>query len=245
MFPEIYHAHHTLNQEDLAFWLWLTQQVNGRILELGCGTGRVSLALAQAGHQVYGLDNDLAMLRYFSRLAAGQLSKRIRLFQADMRCFRLAGQFELILVPCNTLSTLTQPDLQATLACAAQHLQAGGIFAASIPNPYLLARLPSSGYAELEEIFRHPLDGEPVQASSAWERSESVFTVHWYYDHLLPDGRVERLQADIHHQRLPESVYMAAMQENGFRGVQLYGDSDRSPYRKTSPSLIMVAIRDE
>jgi SAM-dependent methyltransferase len=241
MFPEIYHAHHTLDQADIPFWLQLAAQSSGPVLELGCGTGRVSLALAQTGCQVFGLDNDLPMLRYFAKVAGTQNADRIHLLQADMRRFHLAQRFGLILIPCNTLSTLALPDLKDTLACVATHLRVGGIFAASLPNPYLLARLPGRGSSELEEIFRPPLDGEPVQASSAWQRSEAVFTVYWYYDHLQPDGQVERLQAVIHHQCLPVSVYLDELKANGFCSIQLFGDVDRSPYRKTSSSLILVA----
>jgi SAM-dependent methyltransferase len=243
LLPEIYHAHHTLDQADIPFWLQLAAQSSGPVLELGCGTGRVSLALAQAGCQVFGLDNDLSMLRYFAKLAGTQNADRVHLLQADMRRFHLAERFGLILIPCNTLSTLALPDLKATLACVAPHLRAGGIFAASLPNPYLLARLPGRGRSEVEEIFRHPLDGEPVQASSAWQRSEAAFTVYWYYDHLLPDGQVERSQAVIHHQRFSENVYLDELNMNGFRSIQLFGDVDRSPYRKTSPSLILVASK--
>ena len=58
MFPQLYHAHHNRSLEDLPFWLELAAQAGDPILELGCGTGRVLIPLAQAGYHTIGLDND-------------------------------------------------------------------------------------------------------------------------------------------------------------------------------------------
>ncbi len=69
------------------------------------------------------------------------------------------------------------------------HLNTNGVFSASMPNPEYLKRLPKNAEPEIEETFPHPLDGEPVQVSSAWTRTQNRVIITWFYDHLLPDGR--------------------------------------------------------
>jgi SAM-dependent methyltransferase len=242
-YPALYHAHHSLDQEDLPFWLELASQADGTVLELGCGTGRILLPLAVQGHLVFGLDNNLEMLRFCAARFAAVQATPARLLQADMRCYHFDAQFGLILLPCNTLSTLSDPDLHSMLACTARHLKPGAVFAASVPNPNLLARLPRHSAAEMEEIFPHPVDGEPVQVSSAWEHDQQTFTLNWFYDHLLPDGQVERFTSEVQHHLRPAQGYLEAFTAAGFDSIQCYGNFHRASYRVNSSTLVMIARR--
>jgi hypothetical protein len=144
-------------------------------------------------------------------------------------------------LPCNTLSSLSSAALRATLACVFGHLRPGGVFAASLPNPHLLARMAKYGPEEVEEMFPHPEDGEPVQVSSAWERDDQFFSVSWYYNHLLPDGKVERTHVVVKHQLLPADAYLEMLKGVGFHTIELYGDFTKAPYQRASPQLVIVA----
>jgi SAM-dependent methyltransferase len=191
--------------------------------------------------QAWGLDNDAAMLEFLCRQLRREGRENALVFQGDLAAFHLAVKFSLILLPCNTLSTLPPATRRAAFACARRHLRPGGVFAASLPNPALLKRLPRRSPAQVEETILHPGDGEPVQVSSAWERSEDLFTVTWHYDHLLPDGRVERLTARAGHHLAPVSTYLAELEEAGLEVAEQYGDFDRSPYHPGAPSWIILA----
>jgi SAM-dependent methyltransferase len=238
-YPLLYHAHHLRHTEDLPFWLGLAGQQGGPILELGCGTGRVLAVLAQAGYPVFGLDYDgrmLAALR--AHLPAGSDAP---VFQADLAHFHLAMQFPLILVPCNTWSTLSPETRRVALEIVAGHLAEGGLFAASIPNPALLRRQPRHMEAEVEDDFLHPITGNPVQVSTGWERSGQVFHLQWFYDHLLPDGNVQRLSVQVDHDLSPLEAHLAEWAAAGLQPSSEYGNYDRSPYQPDSPYLIMTA----
>jgi hypothetical protein len=150
-------------------------------------------------------------------------------------------KFPLVLLPCNTLSTLTPDQRLSTLACVHSHLAPGGLFAASLPNPSILAEMPRRGSEEVEESFPHPVSGDPVQVSSSWRRSAQHFTVTWHYDCLLPDGQVERLTAQAVHSLEPAEAYFTALEQAGMHLTEIYGDFDRSPYTADSPYLIVVA----
>jgi SAM-dependent methyltransferase len=228
--------------EDLPFWAGLAAQYGGPILELGCGTGRVLLHLAKAGYPVTGLDRDAGMLAVLQSQLPGSAPQAM-IFQADMACFCLAAQFGGIFLPCNTLSTLDEDTRQAAFERIAAHLLPGGVFAASLPNPTRLRRLPTAGEPEIEEVFPHPIDGEPVQVSSEWQRSATHFRLTWHYDHLMPDGRVERLSAEAIHTLLPPETYLEELASARLEVVETFGDFDRSAYRPASPYFIFLARR--
>ncbi len=239
MFPPIYHVHHGMYLEDLAFWKALAAQHGGPILELGCGTGRVMLPLLEGGYAVTGLDNDLDMLRFLMpRIPAGGAR---RVFLADMAAYHLAQPFQLIIMPCNTLSTLAEEERQRVFACLRRHLSPGGVFAASLPNPAVLRAMPARGEEEIEEMLEHPETKGPLQVSSAWQRSKQAFTVTWHYDHLRPDGMVERLSVRVRHSLASLETYQAELRQAGLEIQALYGDFDQSAYTAESPDLILVA----
>ena len=241
VFPILYHAHHSRNNEDLSFWINMAQEHPGTILELGCGTGRVLLPLWTSGYKITGLDHDRSMLSYLLTLAKKSNTQLPDIFQASFLNFRLNTLFDLILMPCNTFSTLSVPDQKRTLKNIERHLKPNGVFVFSIPNPSFIKKLPSFSEPEVEDVFHHPLDGEPVQVSSSWKRTQETFTLWWNYDHLLPNGEVSRTSAEIIHYLHPFEIYIEALLENGFQSVKIFGDYDQKTFKNTSPHLIIQA----
>lgn len=241
MFPQLYHAHHNRYLEDLPFWLELVAQKGDPVLELGCGTGRVLIPMAGAGYHTIGLDHDFLMLKFLQ----GNIEAKTRflplIFIADLSSFHLAAKFPLIILPCNTFSTLCETPRKACLGRVCSHLRPAGIFAVSLPNPELLKRLPAQSAAEIEDEFTHPQTGNPVQVSSSWKRTKHTFNISWIYDHLLPDGRVEHLVVETVHQMTSVETYMADIQSAGLRLTEIFGDFDRSAYAAESPHLIILS----
>jgi SAM-dependent methyltransferase len=243
MLPLLYHAHLNRHLEDLPFWLDLAAQMGDPVLELGCGTGRVLLPLAQAGHRVMGVDHNPAMLRFLQANIGLQNKPTPMLIIGDLSRFNLAAKFPLIILPCNTFSTLPKNKRLACLECVHKHLRSGGVFSLSIPNPELLKNLPVQSEAEVEDEFILPQTGNPVQVSSCWRRSEHTFKVTWIYDQLVPDGRVERLTVNTTHQMVPVETYLGEIRSAGMRVNTMYGDYDRSAFQEDSPNMIcMVTI---
>ncbi len=244
MLAKLYHAHHTHYQEDIPFWQRLAGDVE-TVLELGCGTGRVTIPLARAGFSVWGIDWDESMLGEARLNLGGEplpVRKRVSLIQADMTELHLETQFGAAILACNTFSTLRPIERKSVLAGMVEHLTRAGTFAVSVPNPTLLASLPQ-GAAEsaVEGIFPHPQTGNPVQASSANESVEDGVIWRWHYDHLLPDGQVERSTMSTKHYYVPVEVYVSEMREAGLRLGGLYGDFEKGAYTSESQYLILVA----
>jgi SAM-dependent methyltransferase len=227
--------------EDLPFWLELAAQTGDPVLELGCGTGRVLVPLAQAGHRAIGIDHDPAMLKFLQSNIGSQIKPAPMFIIADISRFHLAEQFPLIILPCNTFSTLGENMRLACLDCVHKHLISSGLFAVSIPNPESMKDLPERAEAEIEDEFIHPQTRNPVQVSSSWMRTKHTLNVTWIYDQLLQDGKVDRLTVETAHQIIPADTYVDEIQSAGMKITGTYGEFDRSVYRKDSPYLICVA----
>lgn len=240
MLARYYHRQHNEYVADLPFWQSLAGNQGDPVLELGCGTGRVVMALAQAGHQVWGLDHDLAMLAVLQERLKGREELNVQIVEADLTEFTFQQKFPLILLPCNTYSTLSPVERRRTLEAVRQHLPTGGVFAASLPAPARLGEIPEAGETEEEGFFIHPVSGNPVQVSSAWQRGAEWVEVSWHYDHLLPDGRVERLTRAVRHGLASAEKYLQEFEAAGFE-VALYGDYERNAYRGESDILVIAA----
>lgn len=133
-------------KHDIQFYIHLANQLKGDILELACGTGRVTIPLAKQGHEVWGLDLSLQMLAEFERKLAklpADVAQRIHLTHGDMADFQLNRKFNLIFIAFRSFQALTEDDQQSNcLACVHQHLADDGIFIINTFKPY--KRLDSS-----------------------------------------------------------------------------------------------------
>jgi ubiquinone/menaquinone biosynthesis C-methylase UbiE len=130
----------TLGRRDVPFWRTLAGQAAGPVLELGCGTGRISLPLGRAGVRLLGVDRSEPMLaRARQRLRRSRLTT-VRLIRSDIRALPFTGTpFALVMAPYGILqSLLRERDLAATLAAAYRVLEPGGTFGLE-----LVADLPS------------------------------------------------------------------------------------------------------
>ena len=100
LWADIYDAMNTLT-EDIPFYMDEAVESGGPVLELGVGTGRVAIPIAQAGVNVVGLDHSPRMLEVAKRKAktAGLSQRRLRLVQGDMRDFDVGQRFPLAIIP--------------------------------------------------------------------------------------------------------------------------------------------------
>lgn len=127
-----YDNEHDPYEDDLQFYRDLAAGAGPTVLEIGCGTGRVTVALARMGREITGVDPSAAMLaRCRARLVAEPpaVRRRVRLIQADARDLgtQAPGPFALALIPLNTLAHFVTPaDRLAVLAAVRERLVPGG-----------------------------------------------------------------------------------------------------------------------
>ena len=119
-------------EEDLPLWRALADEAGGPVLDIGAGTGRVTLDLAGRGVPVLALDREAALLEALGRRAA---DLPVQTAVADARRFALGRRFALVVVPMQTLQLLGGADGRAAfLRCAHDHLEPGGRVAAALAD---------------------------------------------------------------------------------------------------------------
>jgi SAM-dependent methyltransferase len=163
------------------------------VLELACGTGRLAVPLAEAGHQVTGVDIDPAMLgRARARWGTRRRGRgSLELIEADLRTLELGARFDLAFLGLNTLIQLGAPDAQAdAFACLARHLTPGGVAAVDVWLPAPEDLVLYDGRLVLEWVRDDPETGLRVakQTSARYDPATAVAEIQTLFDAWPPAG---------------------------------------------------------
>jgi SAM-dependent methyltransferase len=127
---------------DLKLWEALADETEGSVLDLGCGTGRVSLHLAKRENRMVGLDSNASLLAAFDERADG-LPATAKL--GDARGFDLEDEFGLVLAPMQLVQLFADAGERVDcLRCVERHMRTGGVAAFAIVEemPPAAADLP-------------------------------------------------------------------------------------------------------
>ncbi len=153
---------------DLDLYLALASRAGGPVLELATGSGRVAVPLAEAGHEVTGVDLDQAMLARAERRAAAAgraVERRLRFVEGDLRGLRLgdAGGYRLALIALNSLLVLGDRSSQAAaIRTLSEHLAPGGLAVADVWLPDAGELASFDGRLSLEYARSDPETGRLV-----------------------------------------------------------------------------------
>lgn len=210
LFARHYDASYAVSRDpsgDARFYRQLAHETGGPVLELGCGTGRVLLPIANDGIECVGLDPSPEMLAVFQQKA---LPSNLRLVQGRMQDFDLGdARFRLITCPFRAFGHLLDVGEQlAALAQIRKHLAPGGTFALDVFDPKLsaMARLeePESLAITFEEngqrmerwdTVRRDLSRQVLEVECRFKggplglEGSTMLQLRWYYrfelEHLL------------------------------------------------------------
>jgi SAM-dependent methyltransferase len=235
---------------DVPFYLEMASRTGGPVLELGCGTGRVGLELARAGHEVVGLDLSPAMLEiYGGKLEREEpdVQQRTTLIEGDMANFELGRQFALILVPFRGFQHLL--DVESQRECLLQvrrHLAAGGRFVFDAFNPSIKyiadAAMVKGKTWTYDAIIPDKLGGTLMRAMYANPNpGEQRHELALRYEQLDAQGMLVGTWVET----LPlrwlyryEAQYLLEL--CGLRIEEAYGGYDKTPLDGNSRELIFV-----
>jgi ubiquinone/menaquinone biosynthesis C-methylase UbiE len=201
----------------------LARRTGGPILELGCGTGRIAVPIAQDGHHIVGLDRSAAMLERAERRAR-RADVEVRWVEGDMRAFSFNEAFALIFVAFNSFLMLNPDDRWACLARAREHLAPRGRVAIDVfqPDPERVVGKFSSSRANVDGV-----------------------TQRIWYDETTGDGTVTRISGTTTLHFLYRREVDLLFSEAGFNIETLHGDYDGNPAEARSGKLLVVAKRKE
>lgn len=244
---------------DLAYWSGLVNDLQPRrVLDLGCGTGRLSFALAAAGlaanptFKLVGLDRSQPFLdRARARLISGYpaATHSIRFIEGDMAEFRLGEQFDLIVVGYNNLAYLTQLAARESCICAIRkHLAEGGRLAIDLHMPNL--GLLAEAQREIFPALRHEIEWcNPApgvarfvsfyKTTSYDSATQTEATTH-YWEIYHKDGRHQSMVKQLTWHHYFPCELRALFSANKLAPVAEYGSYELTPFSAASSQYLWV-----
>ncbi|MEX2540206.1 MAG: class I SAM-dependent methyltransferase [Trueperaceae bacterium] len=238
--PDLYDEQYLRYRDDIPFYQRLAVDVGEPVLELGAGSGRLSVELGRAGHRVVGVELSPRMLEQGrARVEAERLDERVRLLAGDMRKLRLEERFPLIVAAFNTLMHLYTPaDQDAALATVATLLAPGGTFAFDLFLPEFGPQGLLRREAEWENVGGARSELFLVQEH---DRVAQTITSRYYLDSSGADGLLRRRTTTLHQRYYTRFEIERALRQAGFSRISLSGDFDRRPVTADSPRLVGLA----
>jgi SAM-dependent methyltransferase len=232
---------------DIPFYLGLAAGA-ARVLELGCGTGRLLLPLAEAGPRVVGVDASRAMLaRARQRLADAprELKERVELREGNMCDLELAGRFDLVVVATKTFFYLMTPsDQRRMLSAVARLLEAGGIVALDLLNPTVgwLSRPAGSVQQDIagEVGEARVLRTETVVSTDPAEQRRFMRSV---YDVVERDGTVRKHVVEWGLRYTYRFELEHLLELCGLEVLSVTGGYRDEPFEADSPIMLVTARR--
>ncbi|MCA6120553.1 class I SAM-dependent methyltransferase [Bradyrhizobium sp. WSM 1704] len=222
------------------FYVETARERGGRALDLACGSGRLSIPLAQAGLQVTGGDLSGAMLQHARRFAEAA-AVELDLVQLDMRDFDLNGRtFDTIIVAVNSILHLhSLDDFERFFRSVARHLAVEGrlVFDVFLPSLALLGRVP--GQRQLVGTAVHDTLGKVTveEALARYDPLAQISHVDWYWS---TDERKDFLKNSWQMRSIFPQEMPLLIAAGGMRLVERFGDFDRRPLTTESCRQICV-----
>ena len=236
--PEIYDLENSDFEPDGPFILALAKKLGGAVLELGCGTGRVTIPLAQNGVEIVGLDIVPGMVER-ARQKSGEVS--IEWILADVRTFHLGRKFRLIFESGSVFRhMLTRSDQEAYLARVWEHLENNGQLVINLlfprPRDLICTETEEDWFTE-----QHP-DGYEIRVSGVdkYDAIQQIKMETAYRRWTDVNGQEIVRVAPLSLRYIFPQEMEALLHYNGFEVVERYGDVNLSPLTNDSRYLIYI-----
>lgn len=244
---DLYDWVYAWKRDDIPFYVEEAQRSGGPVLELGCGTGRVAIPVAQAGIEVVGLDSSAKMLQVARRKARalGPISGKLTWARGDMRSLSLTRKFALVIIPYRGfLSLLSVEEQRRCLEGIKAHLLPGGrlVFDIFVPDLHTLTDDTAAPVHSWD--VTHPETGHRlvIWDQSRFDNHNQVINVRMIIEELDRAGEmVRKLYRDFQLRYIHRYEAQHLLELCGFHVLDLFGDFDHQPLDEASTEMIWVA----
>ncbi len=226
------------NIADLQFYKrWLPKNKGAKILELCCGTGRLTLPIAKDGYNISGVDNTSSMLEQ-AKLKASKEGLEIEFIEADIRTLELLEKYDLVFIPFNSIHHLYKnEDLFKAFSVVKKHLKEGGLFLLDCFNPNIQFIVEAE--KNRKKIAEYTTeDGREilVKQNMRYEPKSQINRIQWHY---YINGAFDSTQNLDMRLFFPQEIdsYLAW---NGFKIIHKFGGFEEEIFNDNSEKQIFV-----
>ncbi|MFK7833493.1 MAG: class I SAM-dependent methyltransferase [Winogradskyella sp.] len=234
---DIYDGMNT-NLVDLKFYKkWLPKNKNARILELCCGTGRLTIPIAKEGYDITGIDFTSSMLKQAKSKAAKE-NVSIPFIEADIRTLDLSETYDFIFIPFNSIHHLySNEDLFKAFKAVKKHLKQDGLFLFDCFNPNLQFIVEAE--KKENEIAQYTTtDGRKVLIKQImhYENKTQINRIDWHYYINSKFHSIQNLDMRLF---FPQELD-AYIKWNGFEIINKFGNFEEDTFCASSEKQIFV-----
>lgn len=241
--------------DDLEFWNGLLDTHEPKtVLELACGTGRITIPMAAKGSaacsdfRIVGIDASAPFIARAQELLREQspaTQRATRFLEGDMREFDLGETFDLIVLGFNSFAYLhTIDDQLACLACVRKHLAPGGRFVLDVIVPQFNFVAEAQVVPPVIRLeLNHPVPSAGVERflrsyTDRYDGATQTITTTYFYEIYHEDGRQERISRDLTwHMYYPHELELF-LRMSGFVVLERNGDYNGSPFTSRSKQYV-------
>ncbi len=223
---------------DLHFYKkWLPQHKDAKILELCCGTGRLTLPIAKEGYNICGVDYTPSMLER-AKVKASDAGLDINFIEADIRTLNLQEKFDLVFIPFNSIHHLYKnEDLFEALKRVQNHLKEGGIFLLDCFNPNIQYIVENQ--KDLKVIAEYTTsDGRKVLIKQfmRYENATQINRIEWHYFINDEFHSIQNMDMRLFFPQELDSY----LERAGFNVIHKFGDFEEEAFNDNSEKQIYV-----
>jgi len=227
-------------KQDIKLWSYLAEKYGDPVLELACGSGRITLPLAERGYKITALDNSERMLRPLLKRSAAITN--LSVLKADMVDFKIPERFKFCFIPYSSFQQLlNQEDQLKCLKNIYTHLEKDGILALDIGTHIC----EGEDQPEFQPHYtaEHPEDDSVISMYTSFRTDRDKSIRHWKDKYIKTDAKGKRTDF-INHislMDLPVSEMTELLHICNFELIDLFGSFERDPYSEDSDNTIFVA----
>jgi len=244
-FATFYDLEYGHKDDDIDFYLDMADEFGSPVLEIGVGTGRTAIPIANAGHTIWGIDNSAKMLEAAEknqlRLPAKKRANLV-LSQQNMQSFSLQQKFALCIIPFRAfLHNLTIDEQISTLLSIYHHLQPDGILAFDLFVPLYSVISQKEWKDEItEDEFAQPDSGVTIKTKVTHDYARQL--LHISNTYLQTDkGNLQKTESKMSYRYVFRYEMEALLRLSGFEVLNVYGGFEGQEYDFTSGLMVFVA----
>jgi len=229
---------------DIPFFLNETEGYNGEILELMCGTGRVSIPLLEAGRKMVCADYSLGMLGVFEKKIRGK-NYPVELIRMDVTELNLGREFGLILLPFHSLSEILSADLQAkAIGAISKHLSIDGTFICTLQNPAIRLKSADGATRVLDEFTAGNGNKMIISVMNLYNPETGLVSGFQSYEISDPEGeQIEKRYLEINFRPIAYSEFKKIAAASNLEIAAVYGDYFYSVFKEETSSFMIFKLK--